>query len=291
MQIGLGAHKSKYDVRDHKDKELALGVPYPDKYIADLSQLEMRMQYQIGKCVAEASTKKSESLFLQRDKSYTNLSDDFLYLVTKRFVDFDTREGTAARSALKAAQKYGICPKSSFSVNLNEDSKYSDYIKTQIPDQAFKDAQNYKIGRYFQVPMDSDFLKAAIYKYGMIIARFDVDSNWWSPTWVAKDVLPLRPPTGASTGHLTVIYGYDTTIKPGKTLFYMSNSWSKAWADQGNGNFYYEDYKPHLTEAWVATLELVTADMSPSVPLDLALKIFNFLVRLKDWSKAKLATI
>lgn len=284
FKLGLGAHPSPTDHRDHQDKEIALGIPYPDKYMADLTNLEMRMQFQIGKCIGESTGKKIDSLYFPNE-----FSDDFIYRGTKQFIDKNTNEGTSFRAALKFAQQYGVCKKPTFQIPVTQSMTYAQYLTYPIPQAAFDEAKNYKIGQYLSIPVDVSLLKAAIYKYGMIVARVDVGSEWWTDSkgtdsWNPADILPLRSPKQVISGHGIVIYGYDSTITLGKTLFYISNSWSSAWANQGNGNLYFEDYYPHITETWAVTLNPVVVDNSPPVSdqtVSLFIKILRFLGIIK----------
>lgn len=259
--LGLGAHPSPTDHRDHKDTELVLGSAMPDKYMVDTSKLEVRMQYFIGKCIGEGDAKKADELF------GIVSSDDFIYLGAKS-IDGNLTEGSNIRSALKFMQQTGVCKASTFSIPVDDSTTYAQYISNKASQAAFDEASQYKIGEYFSVTIDVDMLKAAILKYGALVARVDVGKEWYTAadgtsSWISKDVLPLRIPQQVLSGHCIVIYGYDSTIVQGKTAFYIANSWSAEWADNGNGYFYFEDYAPHLTEAWAVTLD--KPDSSPVV--------------------------
>lgn len=281
FQPGLGSTPSVVDLRDNKDKRLALAVQYPEKYTVDISSLEMRMQYKIGKCVGAATTKGTEPLFPSSERSGP-FSDDFMYRGAK-IIDGNEYEGTSIRSALKFAQKFGIATKNTFNVPVSDSMTYAEYMKYKIPVEAFEEGRKHKIGQYLSIPIDADALKAAIYKYGILVVRMDVGSEWWTPSWSKYDILPLKSPKQLVSGHAVVLYGYDSTSVPGKTKFYLSNSWSHEWADLGNGYFYFEDYKP--TEAWAITLDPVPETYPP---FNVVMKLINILIRAGVFTITKL---
>jgi hypothetical protein len=274
--FGNGANPSKLDVRDHKDDQ-ALVAPYPTSHTTQLSPLVVRMQYKIGKCVAESVTKQLEYLYYKKTGEYVQLSDDFLYFITKKFIDGNSDEGTSMRSVLKAVQKYGTCKKSTFSVEVGDSMSYADYWShsTTLTQAMYDEALNYKGGQYLAIPLDEEMIKAAIYAYDMLVARFEVGKEWWTPSWNAKDILPLKPPVDVISGHANILYAYDDT------LIYNGNSWSDLWALQGNGNFNFKTYAPHLTEVWALTLSPVVVDNSPVLSADVVSKF----VRLLRWLK------
>jgi len=273
--LGLGAHKSKLDVRDHKDKELSFAVALPDKYFVDTTSLGMRMQYSIGKCIGEGNAKKSDQLF----NIYS--SDDFIYLGAKS-IDGNLIEGSSIRSALKFMQKSGVCLHSSFNIPVNYDMTYADYIKYKPSNEALSEAQKYKIGQYFSIPIDSGTIMASLIKYGILVARMDVGVEWYEPSWKSKDILPLRKSKNPISGHCVAIVGYDTTLVQGKTAIYIDNSWSSNWADNGRGYFFLEDYSP--TEVWAVTLNPVPENNL--ISLEILQSIIMIFQKIGLWTKS-----
>lgn len=263
MTPALGAHKSKLDVRDHKDKSIALVSALPSEYFVDISSLKSRMQHYIGKCVGEGNAKRVDNIF-----GITS-SDDFIYFGAKS-VDGNLTEGTSIRSALKFMQKNGVCLFDTWSVPVTDKTTYADYIKNDIPQYAKDEAVKYKIGQYFNIPIDETLIKAALVKYGMLVVRMEVGQEWYTPSWASKDILPLKAPKQVISGHCVVIYGYSTDENG--TKFYISNSWSTLWADNGNGYFYFKDYKP--TEVWAVTLNPV-----PTTNL-VSLEVFQAIIKV-----------
>lgn len=280
LKLGLGAHPSPTDHRDHRDTQLAMGSPMPDKYVVDISKLQVRMQYFIGKCIGEGNAKKADDLFGMVS------SDDFIYLGAKS-IDGNLTEGSNIRSALKFMQQTGVCRYSTFSIPVNDTTTYAEYITNKAPQAAFDEAASYKIGEYFSVTIDIDMIKAALLKYGALVARVDVGEEWYTDvdgvtTWDATKILPLRAPQTVISGHCIVIYGYDSTLTAGKTALHIANSWSTDWADNGNGYLYFEDYMPHISEAWVVTLDKqIPSPVVSDATVSLFVKFMQYLGLMK----------
>lgn len=277
--IGLGAHKSKLDVRDHKDKSIALVSALPASFYVDITSLKSRMQHYIGKCIGEGNAKRIDSLF-----GITS-SDDFIYLGAKS-IDGNLIEGTSIRSALKFMQKNGVCLFDTWSIPVTEKTTYTEYLKYEVPQYAKDEALKYKIGQYFSIPIDETLIKAALVKYGMLVVRMEVGDEWYTPSWLSKDILPLKAPKKVVSGHCVVIYGYSTDTS-GDTKFYISNSWSTLWADNGNAYFYFKDYKP--TEVWAVTLDPVpTKGLLSLEAVQLIIKVFQ---SIGMWTSSKVSSI
>ncbi len=283
--FGTGAHPSPEDKRDHDhaDDELALGFPFPDEWETDLSFMAVKDQQKIGICTSSL-TYFIEYLYWKKYGVYTKLSMAFLYLVTKRYVDQNDFEGSSLRSALKAAQKYGVATEKTFPSKNH--LSYSEFMKQEIPPAAMEEALLWKIGEYRPIPIEPNLIRAAVWKYGMAYARVGIDSQWWRPTQLPKDIDPLRRPKGEYSGHAVHFTGF----KDGpSTRLRTLNEWGDDWNNGGYGTVVYEDYLPHLTECWVATLDPVpgrTPDNSPTVPLEAIRLLMMVLKRFGSWAKS-----
>jgi len=275
LKIAFGAHPSKEDRRNIKDPHLALGVPYPSIYETDISGmtglLKLRYQKLLGVCVACAITTYVEYLYWKKTGKYTRLSVAFLYLVTKKLIDGNTEEGTSLHSGIKAAMKYGICTESTFPTNY--DLIHTQFIRQPIPPEAYTEAINYTIGGYVSVPIDRSLFAAAIFKYGMLLTRMEVGSTWFTPSWLPKDIFPLKKPTVVISGHGIDHHEYDLTKE--KSKFGFLNWWSVGWGNKGTGEHLMEDYEP--TEAWALTLDSVMQyqDNSPVISGSIWKRLFD----------------
>lgn len=248
MEISTGAHESPKDTRDIKDPHLALGFPYPISSQTDINMCYVEYQRKVGACTASLKT-YIEWLYYKKTGTYVRLSMAFLYIVTKLYIDNNRNEGSSLRSVLKASFKYGVCSEETFPSDFT--LTHEQFLSQIIPQKAWTEALNYTIGGYINIPIEKSLMCAALDKYGMLYVRYSVDKNWWTPSWLAKDILPLKSPSDSPTGHAVLLTGYNLAGEKGRTN--GRNTWSVSWADGGNFYTHYEDYAP--TEAWVVTLE------------------------------------
>lgn len=259
-QVNFGAHISVPDYRDVKDYYVsdAEGVPYPPSFTDDLSGIPVTMQNTLGICTANLCY-IIERLY-QKNGINVRLSRRFLYTVTKHYIDQNVTEGSSLRSALKAAYKYGVATEDSVPTDtmVSHETFIADFTFTP---EIWAEALKYRIGGYIAVGTDKDSISSAISQYGAIYARFSIGSEWWLPSWAAKDILPLRTPANPVSGHAVIPYSYDSTFPKNHSI--LRNSWSTAWGNQGNGDFYIDDYAP--TEAWAVTLTAIVNTLPPAV--------------------------
>lgn len=264
--FNTGANRSIKDVRDIKDKSAAQAYPYPAFHETDIDGLNIkgtdeRYQKLLGVCVACSVTTYVEWLYWKKTGVYTKLSVAFLYLVIKNFIDKDKVEGTSARSAIRAAMKYGICTEATFPTDYSMD--HASFIAQAIPAAAWNEAINYTIGGYISVPVERSIMAAHLHKYGMLVSRYECGYTWWVPSWLPKDIFPLKKPLIVASGHLITHFSYNLNEK---ARFDFLNWWSKGWGNLGTGYSEVEDYAP--TECWVLTLDSVMAlkeDASPAI--------------------------
>lgn len=261
FQFTLGAQPSAPDYRDVKAHDLAFAGIYPPSYSEDLSKIPVTMQNKLGICTANLCY-YIERLFQKRGIE-VRLSRRFLYNVTKHYIDQNPYEGSSMRSAIKAAYKYGVATEAT--VPTDTTLSHADFISVyEWPKAVWDEALKYRIGGYVSVKTDRDSLASGIAQYGMVYARMEVGKEWYTAplgnsSWNPKDITPLRKPAQTISGHAVVIYSYD--VSGVKMHNILRNSWSEAWANQGNGDFFLEDYAPFLTEAWGITLDPIINDL------------------------------
>ena len=280
--LNTGCHESSCDARDIKDRTIAQAYPYPLSFETFIDALNIkgtdeRYQKKIGVCVACTITTYVEWLYWKKTGTYVKLSVAFCYIVIKTLIDKNRLEGTSARSAIKAVMKYGICTEATFPTNY--DLTHDQFLDQKIPDAAWTEALNYKIGGYISVPVERSLMAGHIHKYGLLITRYDCGETWWYPSWLPKDILPLKKPNLFVSGHMVLEYYYDLATK---SRFGFLNWWSKKWANLGTGYSDLEDFAP--TEAWALTLESVMplkVDNSPLVEESAWRKLLSALRLLK----------
>lgn len=274
--ISFGAHPSKKDKRDIKDKHLALATAYPDKYSVDMSKIGVFYQSKLGICTAAALVCSIiEYLYWKKTGKFVQLSVAFLYIVTKTKIDQNIIEGSSLRSALKAAYKYGVCTEATFPTDV--EMSHGEFISQKIPDAAWTEALNYTIGGYVSIPVDQSLIAAAMYKYGPLYARFEVSSTWFTPSWMEKDISPLKAGKPVLSGHATAIWSYD--LSTDDEGMWLRNTWGSTWFRNGDGYFNFRDYKP--TEVWAVTLDSVQhLSDTPAVLDSIGKKILDILRKI-----------
>lgn len=259
LDIAFGATPSKADARDARDESIALAYPYPLTSETHIDMLHVEHQRKVGACTACLKS-YIEYLYFIKTGRYVRLSMAFLYIVTKLYVDRNFTEGSSLRSALKAAQKYGVCTEETFPSDFT--LTHDQFLSQTIPAKAWTEALGYRIGGYVSIPVEKSLICAALDKYGLLYARYEVGEEWYTAkdgriSWRREDVLPLRRPKSVISGHAIILNGYDLSDKT-KTM--GRNTWSDQWADRGNFFTYHEDYP--ITEAWAITLE----SQMPNIP-------------------------
>jgi len=104
----------------------------------------------------------------------------------------------------KALQKYGVCELSLMPNDTTVDLKtYTDpsVITKAIDDNASKS----RIGAYaYDWKPTFESIKKAICDFKVVLARIEISADWWSPSWKAKDILPLKTKFAGQGGHFVV---------------------------------------------------------------------------------------
>lgn len=251
----LGAHPSQPDYRDHKDASVSLGSPYPGSFNTAL--FDVYDQHKIGQCTDNLAEYVSW-LYWKKTGVYVKLSRRFLHIVTKNIIDQNDTEGSSLRNTLKAAYNYGICTEAMMPSDVTDATTYKEFIDIKaVPNEAWADAQKYKIGGYIAIPTSFDEFRIGLSKYGLLYSRMEVGREWWtSPTgentYDPAKMLPIRPPAAVISGHAWLHKAYSSTSRTGR------NSWGSEWANNGEGN-HLENYRP--TECWAVTLDRIVNDL------------------------------
>lgn len=266
-QISTGAIPSVADSRDFSATIYPTGIIEDEIYTNIDDVVKYVYQKQIGACTACALVKIIEYLFYKKTGVYTQLSVRFLYNITKQYIDCNTNEGSSLRNALKASQKYGVMTEQDCPSNF--DTTHSEFISLVITQDMLLKASKYKIGAYYSIPVESSIIHYALKRFGTLYARFEVGDTWYKPTWNKSDILPLKQSSNIISGHAVGIFKSNIVTK----TQWLFNSWSRLWADNGNGYYVYDDYKP--TELWAVTLDPI-----PEIKVDSSKTIED-----KTWRK------
>ena len=264
LQPGLGAFESLKDYRTI-ESDAVMAVPLTTGGFDYLPE-EIEHQHKVGICCAISIVQMAQKYHK------TKYSPDFFYLVMKKFIDQNWIEGSSLFTAVKAANKYGFLPIEDF-VYIKENDRnlsYQDYIlKLQaIPEEEINRLLalcEYKLPGYTRVDTSvPEKIAAAIQNSDVgILTRYNVGSEWWTPSWDKKDINPLKAPKQTISGHAIIgsLYRFNE-----KKLIRLSNTWGTGWCDLGEADTYHEDYP--MQEAWIPHFSKVpdTVINRPTLP-------------------------
>lgn len=260
-----------------------VSTPIPASYVTDITPFKtpqtVFMQGQQPSCVAHAVTWAIQYYFWKKTGQVVKLSPRFLYALCKTNDGIPTQEGTYLLTALKLAQKYGVCEDKYFPNNV---SLMKDVYKdaTQIPQAAYDNALKYKIGTYaFLSDTSLQGLNRAIFQNGIVLIGMRIGQEWWTAvsgqtSWAPQDILPLRPPKVVVSGHAIALYAYGT-------FSYLMNWWSYAWGYQGHGWFGANDLPTVYEAAIITGLAIDPTQPAPPQP-DTATQNGGFLKWVKQ---------
>lgn len=260
----LGGRQSPEDRRDIPFAAVAPAIAevLPDSYKpAWLDQLPIWYQRKLGACVGHAWAKARQKTELQETKRLVPISARFLYALAKSKDGVPGDSGTYPRLVAKILKTYGVCTELTFPNDTT--LPFEEYVDvSKIPQAAYDEAKPYAIDGYsFVNAQDLNELKRAIIYSGEnlqdIVMLVDVGKEWYTRadgqiSWLASDILPLRPPVQVISGHEIYPTHFEKDPANGKTKIWHINSWSADWGDHGKGWFYYEDYALHIKEVMVA---------------------------------------
>lgn len=244
--LATGAQRRPVNSKDWNLGALSPAVSIPTSYMTDLSALPVEMQNQIPDCGAEGGQETQGMMLGFRG------SPAFLWKEIKKTDSIPPEDGTNMTAIFNTLKNVGIAP---YGV-VNEDTtvslaQYTD--PSVITPQMEAEASTKKIGGYaFLNTITMDTLKQAIYQNKAVLLCMEIGTEFWTPSWAEKDILPLRSPSSIVSGHFVTAYGYD------ENYIYFRNHWSTAWGRQGDG-YFAANYIPYVLEAGTVVEPVSTA--------------------------------
>lgn len=242
-----GFLKSPKDPRDFTIKKVKglLGAEptiFPQTYFTDISSVPVLFQGKQSSCIGHATA--SGMMALDGGKYSYDYSPRFIYALCKRDDGYPNADGTFYKQAMAEGKNNGICDNAQFPNDINLPfPQYKD--ASLIPQQAFDTAKQRTIKSYVKLNnLSFEGIKAAIYESKIVLLGVEIGIEFYTPSWQAKDVLPLRSPQKIVSGHALLCYGYD------ENYIYFRNSFGPSWGDNGNG-YFCPDYLPFCVEGWV----------------------------------------
>lgn len=236
--LGTGAIYAK-DVNDYK--YLASGVlpeTLPATYKTDTSMFPVLMQGQRPSCVSHAWVRLLQLYHWKKTGEVVNFSPRFLHALTSPGMgDADGRDPRVVGNALV---NVGCCTTDL----LPNDITLSDreYSRVTITQAMIDEAKKYKIPAYSFPPLTKYGIRHAIYHRGAVGLMFNVGNEWYTPSWLPRDINPLRPPNPKTGQH--EVAGTHWSDGVSLSLEGIQNSWSAAWNQGGSGEYIFNQYTP-----------------------------------------------
>lgn len=246
--FALGADPSLFDQRTFKhDVDITTAIPLIEGGHTYFPE-DIEHQRNVGICTAISLTQNANKALGKK------FSPDFQYLLQKKFYDLNWYEGSSIFNALRVGKNYGFLPIELFPY-VNENDRNLPYYQYIARLQAIPDSEvnrlialcTDKLAGYASLHVDAQSLAQGILdsKAG-ILCRYNVGQEWWTPSWNAQDIDPIKPPQNIISGHAIGANYFDFT---NKWLIQHPNTWGTLWDIQGKGHTINNEYA--ATEAWI----------------------------------------
>lgn len=244
-QTGVGVFQLDLYAENFRTKTLSPG-PLP---LVDLSPhfLGIKNQGVTGSCVAFGVVAAMEFI-LQEAGHRVDLSEKYLYVLTRKRDCHRTSYGTYIHSALAVAKELGICE--------TIDCPYN-YIlpirdKSLPTERAIYNAKKYKAATYRYVPRTIRSFRKLLAKHIPIIISMRMWSEFSIQGLISYFTSIVPKVEDESHGnHCVLLVGYDDE----KRLLKFRNSWGTSWlqwGSEGYGYIRYEDVE-NVNDAWIIT--------------------------------------
>jgi hypothetical protein len=272
-QLSFGAKESATSIQDiHAHQVLSFASAVPN--IVDKTSvytLPHVNQNTVGICTAADIVDMAQAHF---GKVF---SMKFQYVGQKEKYDGNMDEGSSNLSALKFSRNYGFLPIEFDPQGNNTDVLYEDFVNVSYTAEQFAEAANYKLSGYAVAPLDPLGFATALNSssYGLM-TRMSVGSNFYTPSWLKKDLELLRAPQPVTDGHsckVVELQGLDN-----KQIRKIRNSWGGVgnptdtdgtiWCGDGDIKYAYETQQPYITEAYVPLFAHFTFRHTFSLPIE-----------------------
>jgi len=249
-KLGTGADHSIQDNRTISHSDLATATP--ELFVSggyEYTINEVEHQHMVGICTAI-------SLIQNREKANgKKYSPEFQYLLQKTLYDMNWVEGSSIFNALKVGKSIGFLPAESW-IHTTEQDRYLPYDQYIAKLQAIPSAEIErlkslcidKIAGYASVDVSDpqSIARAIVASESGILCRYGCQKNWWTPSWLARDIDPLR--NGIETsGHAINMCSFD--YSKGSNMQMLANTWGVTWCLNGSAHINWDNYK--MTEAWI----------------------------------------
>lgn len=230
--FGLGAIHS-IDRRDYPYRAGITPETLPVTYRTDTSMFPVLMQGGQESCVSHAWVRLLQIYWYKKTGKIIDFSPRFLHAYTSAGTqDSDGRDPRAIGNVLVSI---GCCTTALLPNDVN--ISLHDYSFIPITQAMLDEAAQYKIPAYSFPSVDSYSIRHAIYHKGAVALLFQIGQEWWTPSWLPKDINPLRPPA-------QIVGGHEVVGEHWGSLDGVLNSWSDQWNEGGYGEYNFLNYQP-----------------------------------------------
>lgn len=236
-----GAQLNNVDERDIKLASFTPARSPLNKFITDLSSIDVEDQKDKASCVGQAEGTTVKFYIYKTLGKIIPISRRFLYAMSKR-KDGNLAHGTIPRVTALVIVKDGAATTNT--VVDNNDLSYEDYIDVRPTGAVLDDAAKNKLPGVAFIDWEVNQICQAIEDHGTITATLAVDLSKWYVALLSKlSVIDAY--------HRVVFYGHE--LINGRRKIYFRNSWGKFWGNAGNGEFWFDDYKNNGYDVQVYT--------------------------------------
>ena len=206
----------------------------------------VQMQALQPACVVFSVCYAAKAYFLELTGKMIDFEPAFLYSLYLKKYNFPVGNGCNMNDILKLFMEIGCATKAT--INRSTNLPLADYCNvSNIPQQSYIEALNYKIPGFLAVNTDIQSIRQAMNIYKIVMTCRRVGTEWYIPSWSSNDIEPLRIPNPITSGHGTCDIGYTL----GDDFNIILNQWSTAWANNGKIIYKGTDLSPFITEAYV----------------------------------------
>jgi len=271
--LGMGYLRDKpdkrdYDIEDDKIKEKfkldISSIDYPDKkIIANSKFTRIKNQKDLGACTSFSGCAILEFYIKKIGKKNMNLSERFLYRVTRRILGWeDDDTGAFLRTTMQALRRFGTCEENYWRYSVKNYNDEPDSFVYGMADDFAALAYIRLDSRGVPRKQILHRIKSMINNQIPIMFGFSVyDDAINSSNATGKIPYPHKADKKVG-GHAVVITGYDDTKKIKNRInrktttgaVQIRNSWGSDWGDSGYGWLSYEYIlKKKSNDFWVLT--------------------------------------
>jgi len=187
------------------------------------------------------------NLLFQFQRIPIRVSARMLYEMAKLYDEWPGEDysGSSCRGAIKGWSNSGVC-QDDLAPFYPGDNNF------RITPAVSENARLQTLGAYYRLkPTISDF-HSALAEAGVIYVSASIHKGWRKPKKDGSGLCSIPENLDLIGGHAFAIIGYNDRG------FWVQNSWSEEWGDNGIALWVYTDWAKNLLDAWVVQVALPT---------------------------------